>query len=201
MTTITEPAAHAAPAPRRAFWRRGRLGQGLTHVQALAQIERLELQLSSEGAVSDRLSRDLDLARHRIDAPQRGHADDVACIDRLRGLLADRYADLHHTAAVLGDQAHALLQERHAHAETRKKLATAIRANRSNAEAKTVQTDVSVLRAAPADAFVDEPAPGPEYAPYERVQGPVVQVMPLGVSPLAAHPARVPDLAEMAAAE
>lgn len=62
-----------------------------------------------------------------------------------------------------------LHDEQAAHAQTRQKLDQAVRSNASNANAETVQTDASVLHAAPADAFVDAPPPAPEYAPHSRL--------------------------------
>jgi hypothetical protein len=100
-------------------------------------------------------------------------------------------AEVRQVARVLGDGVHALNLERHAHQATCGRLAAAVRANTANAEAATVQTDVSVLRAAMADRFVEEPAPGPEYTPPRRVVSPTIQVVPLWDSPQAAHPAAI----------
>lgn len=102
-----------------------------------------------------------------------------------------RQAEVRRVARVLGDGVHALNLERHAHQVTRARLDAAIRANTCNAEATTVQTDVTVLRAAVADRFVEPPAPGPQYASYRRVVSPVIRVMPLWDSPQAAHPAAI----------
>ncbi|WUH94611.1 hypothetical protein OG900_33650 [Streptomyces sp. NBC_00433] len=101
----------------------------------------------------------------------------------------ERQAEVRAVARVLGDGVHALNLERHAHQVTRGRLDAAVRANTCNTEAATVQTDVTVLRAAMADRFVEEPAPGPEYGPHRRVASRTIRVMPLWDSPQAAHPA------------
>lgn len=111
----------------------------------------------------------------------------------LADIEAGRVAEVREVARQLGDAAHALLQERHEHFVTRCRLETAVRSNESNAEAVTVQTDVTALRAATADRFEDAPVPGPEYAPYTRVlASKPIRVMPAWESPLAAHPANIP---------
>lgn len=111
----------------------------------------------------------------------------------LADIEAGRVAEVREVARQLGDTAHALLQERHEHFMTRCRLETAVRSNESNAEAVTVQTDVTALRAAPADRFHDAPPPGPQYAAYRRVvASPTITVLPLWDSPLAAHPANIP---------
>jgi hypothetical protein len=107
----------------------------------------------------------------------------------------DRETEVRGIARHLGDALHALYQEQHTHFTTRCRLETAVRSNRANATAATVQTDVTALRAATADRFEDAPAPGPEYAPYTRMlASPTIRVTPLWDSPLAAHPANIPTV-------
>lgn len=108
-------------------------------------------------------------------------------------LIAGLRGEVRQVARHVGDALHALYQEQHAHFTTRCRLETAVRANQANANAETVQTDVSMLRAATADRYEDAPAPGPEYAPYTRMlASPTITVTPLWASPLAAHPANIP---------
>lgn len=102
-----------------------------------------------------------------------------------------RQAEVRQVARVLGDGVHTLNLERHAHQVTRNQLAAAVRANAANDGATTVQTDVTVLRAAMADRFVEEAPPGPEYGTHRQAPGRTIQVVPLWNSPQAAHPAAI----------
>lgn len=99
-------------------------------------------------------------------------------------------ADLRHTASVLGEYVVVLGEEQTEHYLTREERDTAVRSNESNRNAETVKTDVSVLRAATADQFVEPDPPGPQYVAYERVASPVIPVMPLWDAPFAPAGAR-----------
>jgi hypothetical protein len=141
-------------------------------------------------AENQRLRDELRQVRHQLQGA--GHL-----IAGLRVQLDDadeqREIEVRGVARHVGDALHALYQEQHAHRVTRVRLETAVRSNRANANAETVQTDVTVLRAATADRYEDPPAPGPEYAPYTRMlASPTITVVPLWDSPLAAHPANIP---------
>ena len=120
-------------------------------------------------------------------------------IEALRAQLADadarRRAEVAEVARVLGGQVRDLFDEQQAHARTRQALDIAVRANAANAGATTVETDVSVLRAAVADQYVDAPDPGPEYGAPRRTVSAVIRVVPLWASPQAAHPANIPAVA------
>ena len=143
-------------------------------------------------AANHRLHDDNRQLRHQLDGAGR-------LIESLRTQLADadaqRRAEVAEVARVLGEHVRDLLDERQAHARTRQALDIAVRANAANAGATTVETDVSVLRAAVADQFVDAPDPGPEYGVPRRTVSAVIRVVPLWASPQAAHPAAVPPLA------
>jgi len=84
---------------------------------------------------------------------------------RLAAMEGQHLAEVRAVARHLGDALHALYQEQYDHGATKDRLDTAVRSNESNANAETVTTDVSVLRAAVADDFVDAPVPGPAYGP------------------------------------
>ena len=120
-------------------------------------------------------------------------------IEALRAQLADadaqRLAEVADVARVLGEHVRDLFDEQQAHARTQQALDIAVRANAANAGATTVETDVSVLRAAVADQYVEAPDPGPEYGAHRSTVSAVIRVVPLWSSPQAAHPAAVPPLA------
>jgi hypothetical protein len=143
-------------------------------------------------AENQRLRHELALARHQLDGA--GHL-----IAGLRVQLddadQDRAAEVRRAAFEIGQALHALYQEQHAHRVTKCHLETAVRSNQANANAETVQTDVTALRAATADRFEDKPAPGPAYAPYTRaLPSKPIEVVPVWASPLAAHPANIPSV-------
>lgn len=111
---------------------------------------------------------------------------------RLRRLLSGAEALIEGLRVQLADRDQELTDEKTAHADARRRLEIAIRANRCNSEAETVTTDVTALRAAVADQYVDPEPAGPQYAPYRRIVGRTVTVMPLWASPQAAGPTNIP---------
>lgn len=163
------------PAGRaRGFWGRWRAaGTGERRASAAAdlqqEIRRLTALLTTQGAAVATLTHDLTQAGLRVTRLEDEQEQDADAMANLRGLLAVKYRNLHQTAFTLGDVFVWLLLEQAAHAETRRQLDVAVRANESNVNAKTVVTDVSVLRAGDADEYVDLPTRGPEFAPYTRV--------------------------------
>jgi hypothetical protein len=110
------------------------------------------------------------------------------------------HAELRQTASVLGEWVALLGEEQAAHFETRSRLDTAVRANESNVNADTIQTDVTALRAAIADVVPEDARPVPQYRPFWRLPMSAIRVVPLWHSPQAAHPARIPGADELAGA-
>ena len=109
-------------------------------------------------------------------------------------------AELRHTASVLGEFVVLLGEEQAAHWQTREARDTAVRANESNVNADTIQTDVTALRATIADIVPEDARPVPQYRPFWRLPMSAVRVVPLWRSPQAAHPARIPGAEELAGA-
>lgn len=100
-------------------------------------------------------------------------------VAQIADVLAQHVRDLHDER-----EAHArdLHDEREAHARTKQALQVAIRANEANASATTCETDVTALRAATADQYIESPKPKPAYRPHPR---PAIRVMPLHQAPFA----------------
>ncbi|NUP46164.1 MAG: hypothetical protein HOW97_02450 [Catenulispora sp.] len=119
----------------------------------------------------------------------RRQADPIARLaaenQRLQEQVDQARAELRHTASVLGEFVVLLGEEQAAHWQTREERDQAVRANRSNSEAETLQTDVTALRAAIADQYVEEPGPGPQYRPYPRFPTNRIRVVPLWLAPFA----------------
>lgn len=120
--------------------------------------------------------------RHLLDGA--GHL-----IQGLRIQLTDQderhRAEVAQVAAVLGDTAHELIT-------TEAALATAVWSNESNAGAETVQTDISTLHASQPDVVQADHVPVPQYRPYRRTFGRVINVRALWNSPQATNSADVP---------
>lgn len=147
-------------------------------------------------AAKDRRRRDRDL-KHELEGAG-------WLIESLRTQLEEAHAqhraEVAQVARVLGDEAWEVQAERDAHAETRRRLDTAVRSNRANENAETVQTDVTALRATIADIVPEDARPVAQYRPFWRLPKSAIRVVPLWHSPQAAHPARIPGAGELAGA-
>lgn len=155
-----------------------RPGPGRRQAEPTARVAAANRRLGHENA---QLRLRLDGAGHLI----------ASLRTQLANQDAQRRIEVAQVAWVLGEQVLELHEERRNHIATRSQLATAIRSNECNANAETVQTDVTALRAAQADVTPAEHRAVPQYAPYKRVVRPAVRVVALWDSPLAAGPASI----------